>query len=121
MKKVLSVALLFCLFLSLISCGKKPITEDEDYVDDFHGATFTVYSDVTWLNSGLPCMPANRKCGVNASTGRFSDKIEENETDYNAVIGNEHGNLQSRILAMSLSGGGGADIFYCGNDVPFIF
>ena len=119
MKKELSLSIIFCLFLTLVSCSVKPVTEDDESFTDFNEATFTVLSDGTWLTSYLPLSLSDRKRGDSASTDRFLDRIEEIEQKYNVVFTNEHGNLQSKILSMSVSGGSGADMLYCGNDILF--
>lgn len=112
--------LAFCLItIILVACfsacaPKQPSIFEEDDEVNFRGNTFTVYSESEWF-------PVKRKRGESASTDRFLDRIEQIEKNYNVIISNNYGNIESKILAMSLNGGGGVDMITCGNDVLFNF
>ncbi len=116
MKKIFTPIIIFCLFLSLISCSqKKPIFEEDDSEINFHGNTFTVYSAGVWLSD-------KRQRGGSASGDRSLDRIEQIEKKYNVKIRNESDeNLQTKILSLTLNGGGGCDLLSCGNDALFTF
>lgn len=115
MKKTISLFILICLSFTLISCAQNNFNFNEEGSEvDFLGSTFTVYSESEWLSE-------KRKRGESASTDRFLDRIEQIENDYNVKFRNEHDNLQGKILALTLNGGGGCDMVYCGNDSLFNF
>lgn len=111
MKKILSLFLLAIISLSLISCGQKKFIMEEDTGTNLLGNTFTVYSSSSWLSD-------TRKRGKNASYDRFIDRIEEIEKNYNVKIRNNYDgqSFQTKILTLTLKGGGGCDMIYCGND-----
>lgn len=114
MKKILSVLIPIVLSFIIVSCGQKEFIFDDETDMDFQGAEFTVYSDGQWLSE-------KRQRGGSASSDRFLDRIEETEKNYNMAIRNEYGNIETKVLAMTLNGGGGIDMLYCGNDILFNF
>ena len=118
MKRTLSLFILFTLVFTLVSCGQKEFIFEEDSGTNFLGNTFTVYSGTMFSE---PWLSEKRERGGSASHDRFLDRIEQIEKDYNVKIRNEHDNIQTKILAMTLNGGGGCDMIHCGNDVLYNF
>ncbi len=118
MKKAFSLILIAIISFTLVSCGQKEFDFNEDSEINFMGNAFTVYSGTMF--SG-PWLPEKRVRGGSASHDRFLDRIEQIEKDYNVKIRNEHDNIQTKILAMTLNGGGGCDMIHCGNDVLYNF
>ena len=118
MKKAFSLILIAIISFTLVSCGQKEFDFNEDSEINFMGNAFTVYSGTMF--SG-PWLPEKRVRGGSASHDRFLDRIEQIEKDYNVKIRNEHDNIQTKILAMTLNGGGGCDMINCGNDVLYGF
>ncbi len=116
MKKVISLIILILLLFTLISCGQKEFVFEEDSEINFLGNTFTVYSTVSLVSE-------NRTRGASASGDRFLDRIEQIEKDYNVKIKNVlcGENLQTTILSITLNGGGGCDLLYCGDDSLYAF
>lgn len=114
MKRLFALIILVPLFLMMISCGKATEIIDTDTEINFLGNTFTVYSQDMWLY--------NKKDRVtSASIDRFISRIEETEKEYNVKIRNEVDNIETKILALTLNGGSGCDMFFCGNDHLFTF
>ena len=112
MKKFLSLTVLICLSFTLISCGQKEFVFEDDSEINFLGAAFTVFSKDEWLSE-------KRQRGASASSDRFLNRIEKIEKDYNVRIANESGNLENKILAMTLNGGNGCDMIFCNNDILY--
>ena len=116
-KRIISVCLITVISVACISaCAPKqpPIFDDDDDSVNFLGAAFTVFSKDEWLNE-------KRKRGSTASGDRFLDRIDEIEKNYNVKIRNEYGNLENKILTMTLNGGGGVDMLYCNDDILYRF
>lgn len=118
MKKTLSLILIILLSFTLVSCRKKEFEFNDDSEINFMGNTFTIYSGTVFSDSWNL---NDRKRGENASTDRLIDRIEEIEKNYNVKIYNESGNLQNKIFAMTMNGGGGCDMISCGNDILYDF
>lgn len=120
MKKIFTFLILICLSFTLVSCGQKEFVFEEESGNDFMGATFNIYS------SGVLLSP-KRQRGGSASGDRFLDRIEQIEKDYNIVINNVSydqyvtTDFQTKILSMTLNGGGGCDLLYCGNESLYNF
>lgn len=117
MKKFIPILLIIALSFALISCGQNEfIFDDGDSETDFRGSTFKVYSAGAWLSD-------KRERGGSASGDRFLDRIDEIEKRYNVKIKNEYDSqsFQTKILSLTLNGGGGVDMLCCGNDDLYTF
>lgn len=104
MKKTVSLFVIACILLTLVSCAKRTvIIDDDDDVLDFNGGTIQVYMN-RWTGQV-------EKKGGSASSDREYDRIVETEKKFNFTF--EYCRFESTanaFLAGALSGNLRADI-----------